>query len=318
MSQPDGGIVEVARESSVLTSAHVAPVSRNCLNCGAPVALAFCGQCGQRVADPDPTLRELLEELAGELLHWDGKLWATVKTLVRRPGALTVEYLAGRRTSYISPLKLYLSASVLYFFVSAVAPRDPSDQGIVRIETRDDSRAGTSSSTQASAAATPEVISDDGASRGTGLRARTLRRIDAGAERAVKDPGAFSLRIRDQLGTVVFVILPAFAFAVGLAYRGQRRHYPQHLIFALHVHAVVFAGLACIELLRFLPRSTARTAIDLLAMAALGAYLVAALRQVYGGTVGRTLAKAVTLGLVYFGFFALGMGALVVYGFLTI
>jgi hypothetical protein len=38
---------------------------------------------------------------------------------------------------------------------------------------------------------------------------------------------------------------------------------------------------------------------------------------VYGGTLGRTLAKATALGLVYLCFFGAGMIALALYGFLT-
>lgn len=42
--------------------------------------------------------------------------------LLAWPGKLTVETLRGRRASYIKPLRLYLSASVLYFLIAAAAP----------------------------------------------------------------------------------------------------------------------------------------------------------------------------------------------------
>ena len=92
-----------------LTPAHSLAASNPCLNCGTNVQLTYCPECGQREIDSDPTLREFLHELAEEFLHWDGKLLTTFRLLVARPGALTCEYLAGRRVRYISPLRVYLA-----------------------------------------------------------------------------------------------------------------------------------------------------------------------------------------------------------------
>src|SRR4051794_11343965 len=102
------------------------PASNPCLNCGTNVQLRYCPECGQRATDPDPTLREFLQELASEFLNWDGKLFTTFRMLFTKPGALTQEYLIGRRTSFISPLRLYLTCSVLFFFVKAVIPEAPT------------------------------------------------------------------------------------------------------------------------------------------------------------------------------------------------
>jgi hypothetical protein len=74
---------------------------------------------------PGPTLKEFLHELAEDFLHWEGKLATTFRLLVAKPGALTNEYLAGRRIRYISPLRIYLTCSVLFFFVSALVPKPP-------------------------------------------------------------------------------------------------------------------------------------------------------------------------------------------------
>ena len=72
--------------------------------------------------DPNPTLGEFVHEAAGEFLHWDGKLATTFRLLFTQPGELTREYLAGRRASYLSPLRLYLTCSVLFFALKALAP----------------------------------------------------------------------------------------------------------------------------------------------------------------------------------------------------
>ncbi len=43
----------------------------------------------------------------------------TIKTLFRNPGMLTQEFLAGRRRTYTSPLRLYLAISISFFIIIA-------------------------------------------------------------------------------------------------------------------------------------------------------------------------------------------------------
>jgi hypothetical protein len=315
VSERPSGLVERSAEDGALTPVHDATPGRTCANCGAPVPLQFCPQCGQRAKDPDPTLRELTEELAAELLHWDGKLWTTLVTLARRPGELTSEYLSGKRARFISPLKLYLSASVLYFFLAAVGPPDPNLKPIVRFG--DDDRATPAASVQGQVVAPVAVSAADTSAGGTkGVIARLGVRMRGGIDRASRNEAAFTAKLKDRLPTVVFVVLPAFAFAVGFAYRRQRRHFPQHLVFALHVHAMVFLGFALSETARFTRSFAVMTGVKLVVTAGLVVYIVAALRRVYGGSVARTLAKVAALGVVYLVFFAAGIAGLVAYTFL--
>src|ERR1700716_3678612 len=86
-----------------------------CLNCGAQIGGQFCGSCGQRDIPPYPSVRELAIDAALEFSGWDGRLASTLRALVLRPGLLTREFLEGRRARYISPLPLYLMASLSYF-----------------------------------------------------------------------------------------------------------------------------------------------------------------------------------------------------------
>ena len=56
-----------------------------------------------------------MHELTHEILNVDGKIFRSLRLLLTRPGFLTREIFAGRRASYVSPLRLYLVASVLAF-----------------------------------------------------------------------------------------------------------------------------------------------------------------------------------------------------------
>jgi uncharacterized protein DUF3667 len=82
---------------------------------------AFCAHCGQRAGDTHLSLRGLLHELVAEHFGMDTKVARTLAALVRYPGRLTLEFLAGRRVRYVPPLRLYVSLSVLFFLASTFA-----------------------------------------------------------------------------------------------------------------------------------------------------------------------------------------------------
>ena len=68
-------------------------------------------------------MHDFAHEATHEFLHLDGKILNTVKLLVFKPGQLTREFVEGRRARYISPLRVYLTFSLLFFFLAAVSPR---------------------------------------------------------------------------------------------------------------------------------------------------------------------------------------------------
>ena len=94
-----------------------------CLNCGADLPGRFCPDCGQR----DQPLRQpahvFIAESLSEYFGLDGRLWRTLRMLLFQPGALTVAYLDGRRARYLRPLRIYLTATVLFFFLLSL--QDP-------------------------------------------------------------------------------------------------------------------------------------------------------------------------------------------------
>jgi hypothetical protein len=98
------------------------PPAARCLNCGEPLSGRFCSSCGQRAVPAYPTLRELVGDAWQELSGYDGRVARTFRHLLWRPGALTLEVLEGHRARYVSPVRVYLVASVLYFLIAAVSP----------------------------------------------------------------------------------------------------------------------------------------------------------------------------------------------------
>jgi hypothetical protein len=91
----------------------------HCQNCHTPLDGSFCPNCGQRDVDLERPTRQLVAELLKETFDVDGRAFRSVKALLLHPGALTSEFLAGRRRLYTSPIRLYLVISVSFFVLAA-------------------------------------------------------------------------------------------------------------------------------------------------------------------------------------------------------
>jgi hypothetical protein len=95
----------------------------HCKNCQSRLEGAYCTSCGQRDVDLERPIWSLVGDIVEEAVELDGRSALTVRTLFLRPGQLTQEFLAGRRRSYTSPLRLYLAISILFFIVAAWGAR---------------------------------------------------------------------------------------------------------------------------------------------------------------------------------------------------
>lgn len=101
-----------------------APGHGACVNCSAPLAGAYCSNCGQR-AHVHRSLFGMLEEMLHGILHLDGKVWRTLPMLVFRPGTLSRRYAHGARARYISPMAMFLFATFLMFVASSFVTLTP-------------------------------------------------------------------------------------------------------------------------------------------------------------------------------------------------
>src|SRR2546430_10254269 len=88
----------------------------HCQNCGAELTGPHCGQCGQAAIDYRRSFRHVIVDVLDSFLNWDSKFFATIGLLVIKPWRLTNEFLARKRVRYLHPLRLYLLASILFFF----------------------------------------------------------------------------------------------------------------------------------------------------------------------------------------------------------
>jgi hypothetical protein len=92
------------------------PPLTHCENCSAQLTGRYCTQCGQAAVDYRRSFRHVIVDVLDSFLNWDSKFFATIGLLLAKPWRLTNEFLAGKRIRYVHPLRLYLLASILFFF----------------------------------------------------------------------------------------------------------------------------------------------------------------------------------------------------------
>jgi hypothetical protein len=92
------------------------PPFTHCENCGTQLTGLYCSQCGQAAIDYRRSIGHVLLDVLNEFLNWDSKFFSSIGLLVTRPWRLTNEFVSGKRVRHVHPLRLYLLASVLFFF----------------------------------------------------------------------------------------------------------------------------------------------------------------------------------------------------------
>lgn len=267
-----------------------------CANCGAEFAQprpAFCPACGQESKTALPTVASFLQQFGGAYLSTEGALWRTLKLLLTRPGELTVQYLAGRRKHYVLPLRLYLTISLVLLLLMRLFAQLEVVEGLNGPEVLAAERAALPTMTLGVGQAQLGVR--EGAFVCLGLPQALCQLVH---QRAAPDAKTFLNRARlanervvANMGAVMFVLLPLFAFGLKVVNRSARLGYTAHLVFALHLHAFWFLALIFM-LVRWPP-------VVWVGVTAMVVYTSMAGRRFYGGSWWSRLWRGLALSLIY-------------------
>jgi hypothetical protein len=263
----------------------------HCENCGAQLQGHWCAQCGQPALDYRRSFRHVIADLLNEFLNWDSKFFATIALLIFKPWRLTNEFLTGKRVRYANPLRLYLLASILFFFAVNYGAKgihvDPSkldskDRAELEADLKDTdlppaareklqallqesspspapSPATSASSPSPSAQTSPQkkeygrigdrpfVAFDDAKSTTPFERWIEARAKEKMGEHGTK-MGLFIATLFSNLPYMMLCCIPLFAFVLKVLYVRRHIFYIDHLIYALHIHSFLYAGVMLIVL----------------------------------------------------------------------
>ena len=265
--------------TSGLPAASPAPPDRPapaCLNCGAGRVGAYCHVCGQGDVDPDAPVSALVREGVQDALSWDHRVVRTLRVLVAEPGALAEAWAAGRRASFVAPLRLFLLVGAVLIALGVAHDRVADWVVGDRAETAEEGGADL----DRMAAATREAFFWLG---------RTMRFLGLNA---------------------LLLLTPLVGFAYFVLFNGRRPRLAHHLVHALHLAAFAVLGLIVWRLmaLGWLATSPGQTLGDaagraagwalLVWFAAVTVYAAASIRRFYGaGRVGAVLAAPLVVAV---------------------
>jgi hypothetical protein len=289
---------------------HPATHRLHCQNCGAPLGGPYCSKCGQHDVDYHRSFGHVLEDALEGVLHFDGKFFGSARYIFTRPGFLTTEFNAGRRTRYANPIRVYFFASFLLFAVSVLL--EPSRSGEAA-RAGAPARAGAAQKAPGSGAGQPMVSVDELLAETRSPTPPPKAGTTAGtpAPDAAKDEGEGWTRFgvngstrlsTRELGreishfvpTALFFCLPFLALVLKLVYIRSGRLYVEHLIFALHVQALAFLSIVVIRVVAALGRLAhvgAGEATATVLSLGMSFLIFRAFQNVYGQSLGRTLVK---------------------------
>ena len=302
-----------------------------CLNCQNELdkEAVYCPKCGQKNEESIITFTELVTDFLGSFFSFDTKAIKSLPKLLFKPGALTNEYIAGKRASYLAPFRLYLFISIVLFLVlplvinfdkiSSTNIPDASNLDSLAIEVISgvdsilvanevDEESGTSIFKLDVDSADANLLfgaSDDMLEEGYSVE-EVVDSLYGDNGKVAKFFLSQSLKLYNQkakgltpilLNTVsysLFFFLPLFALILKLLYFRRKRFYIEHLVFSLHLFSFFFFVLllyiGIIKGIHSIPFWPVSIFIAV--------YLYAALKVVYKQGWGKTLVKWITLNLL--------------------
>ena len=275
-----------------------------CPNCGYTFEEVnnYCPNCGQENHDLNVPVKHLVAEFFESTLHFDTKVWHTLKYLVLKPGLLTQKFNIGQRASYVAPFRLYVFVSIVFFFVLALRAgrhdaTSTEDQAPVTLsELRaDDPVVDSLLKANGAAAITPGTMSaSDSAVQN--IENPTFKTAITKVVAFAKGGEQSKQKLLKNTSFMMFLLMPFFGFILYLFYYKQRRNYVEHLMFSVHFHTFFFLlTILALGIEYIYSGFDVDTWVFILSLL----YLFLALHRVYGSSYLRTFLRLIPISLVY-------------------
>jgi hypothetical protein len=269
-----------------------------CQNCASELNGEYCSACGQRDVELKVPLNGLMNELGEELLSFDSRLFHSLRPFLLKPGTLTIEYVSGKRTRYISPFKLYFFMSFLYFFFAAIT-ETPTQKTVQTSPVNVDSlltavHADSSVSLKVNKGMNLTFSENDSGA----VERKFGHRFAAGLNKVKSNPQLVFDKLREHTPQIIFLLLPIFALLLKIIYIRSNIYYIQHIVFTFYFHSYAFFVLLLIALLNSTGWSIIASYAELLVFA-IPFSLYRGMVRVYGQSRGKTFIKFTLLGCAY-------------------
>lgn len=240
------------------------PSVTQCQNCGATITGKYCHHCGQVAEEPRRAAVGLVQDVFVDTLSIDSKLARSLALLLYKPGVLARRYLDGKRASYSPPFRLYLFASVFFFFV--LFATSGNQEGLLGFDPTADEQALETLSEEKPAEVS---VTLDGIEPGTEFSDMKWGEIDYNgpawfephaeklfnaAQNVRKDPRLFVAQIRENVPRTLLLAPVVYGLLLALLYVYRRTHLLyDHFVASLYMHAALYAYLVLAMVLSAVP-----------------------------------------------------------------
>ena len=111
--------------------------ANHCLNCGEEFDESFnyCSHCGQENNHNRVSFGTLVVDFLNNYFSFDSKFSLSLLPFFFDPGCLTKKFVAGKRASFVNPIRLYLIISLLFFIVFSMVSNDLIQDSVNKIDT---------------------------------------------------------------------------------------------------------------------------------------------------------------------------------------
>ena len=252
--------------------------ARTCPNCGRDRPESFCAHCGQSDRDYARALWSVAGEFVRETFEVDSRLFRTLKLLMFRPGSLTREFSRNRRAGFVSPVRLYIFASFVFFLLLSLrgdfgeaaaadfgeaAVADSGEVVVTGAFEEDPENVADQLPTEERLAAFMAALPPEQRRKADDILARpegnsrqallalaqagnleerpwTLRFFVLAIIDIVHDPSIMPRRFLANMPIAMFCLLPFLGLILAVFHFRKKRFYVEHLVFAIHVQTFTF------------------------------------------------------------------------------
>lgn len=311
--------------------------SDQCPNCNHPLhGEDYCPNCGQKNDTRRLTFWHFVSETLSHFLAFDGRFFVTLRKLATAPGQVPLDYIRGKRLTYMNPLRIYFLSSLLLLFITQVK-REATEGNITEaehnVEITDATRDSLISNELEDVPSIPLNIVIDSTYQSNGLGVlqdmmdyssehpntpTTKALTELGLEDSFRNRflyhqadkisnfeiDEFNKYLRAKTFWGLFFFLPVMALILKLLYIRRSFYYPEHLYFTFYSQSVLFILLSI-----SIPWGYGSTVV-LVAFLAFIVYMYFSMLKFYGQGTVKTLIKFLILNALAIPAFA---GVLILY-----
>jgi hypothetical protein len=262
-------------------------------------------------------MKDILAEV-GDIVNLDSRIFRSIPPFLFKPGFLTREYLAGKRKKYMSPFRLYILMSLLFFFLAQATSKKITEAGDNWLQiTTDTSEAIIRDDSLAIELLRNDSIFkaeiDSAASSKSIRKAKRINKLKEGAIEALLNKNAFLQNFYRTISYVLFLLMPVFALLLKLLFVRRRVFYIEHLMFSINMHSFMLLVFSLMIILgQILKENSGYVAFMFIIIPV---YFTAGMKRFYRQVIWKIILKEMILAGMYFIIMLL---SLLVAGYITL